>query len=224
MKFVLMEVRSMTLLNKLQKAKNDKDIKRIITEDSYSGTEIKEMLFTQFDSCQMMISSKLQSELDNAKVVYVNGEHPLKEDVFYRIYPNNFIWKIVRDVQKSPREVAPQEHKKSQAKVVTEKKKLSFYKWLNQLLHIDKEEFVNLSVADKHDLTANYRRYLAGKHFFMTVTNFVTLHSYIESGFVCGCGDCGVEFEEDDFAFALETGECPYCHDVLNSVKCAYKQ
>lgn len=212
----------MALLDKLRNARNDKEARRIIISESHSGAEIKQLLQARLEN--QNISSKLRSELDNAKTVYVNGEHPLKEDVFYRIYPNNFIWKIVRDVQKSPRKAATQEHKESQVKVVPKNKRLSFYKWLNQLLHISKEDFIKLSVADKHGLTTNYRRYLAGKYFTMTVTNFVTLRSYIESGFVCGCGDCGAGFEEDDFAFALETGECPYCHGRLDSVKCMYKQ
>lgn len=211
----------MTLLSKLQSTKNDKEAKGVIISESYSGAEIKQLLQAQLNN--QNISSKLQSELDNAKAVYVNGEHPLKEDVFYRIYPNNFIWKIIRDVQKSPRETAPQERKGTQNKAVPQKKKLSFYKWLNQLLNITKEEFVSLSVADKHNLTANYRRYLAGKSYFVQVADLRTLSSYIRQGFVYGCMDCGAQFEEDDLAYALNTGECQYCHKILRNVKCICK-
>ena len=37
-----------------------------------------------------------------------------------------------------------------------------------------------------------------------------------ESGHVIGCAKCNSEFEEEDFAFALETGTCPYCHKEMD--------
>lgn len=35
---------------------------------------------------------------------------------------------------------------------------------------------------------------------------------------ITGCGTCKSPFEKDDYAFALETGTCPYCHKVLELV------
>jgi ssDNA-binding Zn-finger/Zn-ribbon topoisomerase 1 len=36
-----------------------------------------------------------------------------------------------------------------------------------------------------------------------------------EKEFENGCTYCHSKFEEDDFAFLLETGKCPYCHHLL---------
>lgn len=51
------------------------------------------------------------------------------------------------------------------------------------------------------------------------VENVLSLCQLLDSGKVTGCGHCGSEFEEDDFAFAKETGGCPYCKSILTKVK-----
>lgn len=48
------------------------------------------------------------------------------------------------------------------------------------------------------------------------------LKSLIDRGIVKGCGNCNAEFEDDDFAFALETGTCQYCNEVLNKATTDY--
>lgn len=50
----------------------------------------------------------------------------------------------------------------------------------------------------------------------VNVCNMQQLKSLIDRGIIKSCGNCKAEFEEDDFAFALETGTCQYCHEVLN--------
>ena len=47
------------------------------------------------------------------------------------------------------------------------------------------------------------------------ITNIQQLHSLINRGIIKGCGFCKAEFDDDYFAFALETGTCQYCHEVL---------
>ena len=49
----------------------------------------------------------------------------------------------------------------------------------------------------------------------VNITNIQQLHSLINRGIIKGCGYCKAEFDDDDFAFALETGTCQYCHEVL---------
>lgn len=44
------------------------------------------------------------------------------------------------------------------------------------------------------------------------------LKKLITSGMVKGCAYCGSEFMDDDFAYALETGECQCCHNYLSEV------
>lgn len=51
------------------------------------------------------------------------------------------------------------------------------------------------------------------------VSNLVTVSYLIDEGKVAGCGHCGNIFEEDDFAFAKETGGCPYCRKTLTQIK-----
>lgn len=41
------------------------------------------------------------------------------------------------------------------------------------------------------------------------------LKEKLESGEVIRCAKCGAIFEEDDGAFAVETGECQYCHELM---------
>lgn len=52
----------------------------------------------------------------------------------------------------------------------------------------------------------------------VNVHDFKALHYCIEKGTVIGCGYCEAIFEEDDFAFALNTGQCQYCHSTLMKV------
>ena len=52
----------------------------------------------------------------------------------------------------------------------------------------------------------------------MKVRNAIHLYSLINDRSVKGCANCGAEFEDDDFAFALETGICQHCHKLLDKV------
>ena len=49
----------------------------------------------------------------------------------------------------------------------------------------------------------------------VNITNMQQLHSLIDRGIIKGCGHCNSEFDDDDFAFTLETGICQCCHEVL---------
>ena len=49
----------------------------------------------------------------------------------------------------------------------------------------------------------------------VNITNMQQLHSLIDRGMIKGCGHCNAEFDDDDFAFALETGTCQCCHEIL---------
>lgn len=49
----------------------------------------------------------------------------------------------------------------------------------------------------------------------VNITNMQQLHSLINRGIIKGCGHCNAEFDDNDFAFALETGTCQCCHEVL---------
>ena len=51
---------------------------------------------------------------------------------------------------------------------------------------------------------------------FCTITGYKQMRKEFESGHVIGCAKCNSEFEEEDFAFALETGTCPYCHKEMD--------
>ena len=51
---------------------------------------------------------------------------------------------------------------------------------------------------------------------FCNVFGYNDLKRELESGKIIGCAKCNAEFEEDDKAFALETGECPYCHKLMD--------
>ena len=50
------------------------------------------------------------------------------------------------------------------------------------------------------------------------VKNMKELMAAIKRNEITGCGSCEADFEEDDFAYAMETGECPYCHEVLEEL------
>lgn len=58
----------------------------------------------------------------------------------------------------------------------------------------------------------------------MKKKNIVNIHDInslrycIKKDTVAGCGYCEAIFEEDDFAYALETGTCQYCHSTLMKV------
>lgn len=49
----------------------------------------------------------------------------------------------------------------------------------------------------------------------VNITNMQQLKSLIDRDILKGCGYCKAEFDDDDFAFALETGTCQYCHEIL---------
>ncbi|MDE6615578.1 MAG: hypothetical protein K2K35_03355 [Lachnospiraceae bacterium] len=44
------------------------------------------------------------------------------------------------------------------------------------------------------------------------------LQVLIGKGIVKGCGCCKTRFEEDGFAYARQTGICPYCNNKLVKV------
>lgn len=50
---------------------------------------------------------------------------------------------------------------------------------------------------------------------FVNIFGANQLIEEIENGHVIGCGHCGSKFEEDDKAFAINVGECPYCHHLI---------
>lgn len=58
----------------------------------------------------------------------------------------------------------------------------------------------------------------------MKKKNIVNIHDInalrycIKKDTVAGCGYCEAIFDEDDFAYALETGKCQYCHSTLLKV------
>lgn len=56
------------------------------------------------------------------------------------------------------------------------------------------------------------------KERMVEVDNMKHLHSLIQNRDIKGCGHCKSTFEEDDFAYALETGTCQYCHSVLEEL------
>lgn len=47
------------------------------------------------------------------------------------------------------------------------------------------------------------------------ISHLQELKSLIDQKVFVGCGCCNGQFAEEDFAFAIETGTCPYCHEVL---------
>lgn len=47
------------------------------------------------------------------------------------------------------------------------------------------------------------------------ISHLQELKSLIDQKILVGCGNCNGQFEKEDFAFAIETGTCPYCHEVL---------
>ena len=49
----------------------------------------------------------------------------------------------------------------------------------------------------------------------VNIVNMQQLHSLIDRGIIKGCGHCNAEFDDDDFAFELETGTCQCCHGIL---------
>ncbi len=51
---------------------------------------------------------------------------------------------------------------------------------------------------------------------FCNVFGYKDLKEKLESGKVIDCAKCNSEFEEDDKAFALETGTYPYCHKEMD--------
>lgn len=40
----------------------------------------------------------------------------------------------------------------------------------------------------------------------------------VNDGEVEGCGHCDTEFDDDDLGYVVETGECPYCHEVITLI------
>ena len=38
-------------------------------------------------------------------------------------------------------------------------------------------------------------------------------------GKIVGCLKCGMNFEEDDYAYASETGLCQYCHQIISVIE-----
>ena len=52
----------------------------------------------------------------------------------------------------------------------------------------------------------------------INIHDMKALHYCIKKDTVAGCGYCEAIFEEDDFACALETGQCQYCQSVLMKV------
>lgn len=46
-----------------------------------------------------------------------------------------------------------------------------------------------------------------------TIDDFIrVVNNEMKAGHKIACVKCGAVFENDDLAFAHETGECPYCH------------
>jgi glutaredoxin len=50
----------------------------------------------------------------------------------------------------------------------------------------------------------------------MYIYNMKQLSENIDNGRIVGCDHCKSLFEEDDKAFVKETGNCPYCHKLLD--------
>ena len=50
------------------------------------------------------------------------------------------------------------------------------------------------------------------------VHDYGALHYCINKNTIAGCGYCKANFEEDDLAYALETGKCQYCRSILDNV------
>lgn len=48
------------------------------------------------------------------------------------------------------------------------------------------------------------------------IENYNRLVYLVRNNTIVGCGKCKALFEDEDFAFALGTGECPYCHENLS--------
>ena len=50
-----------------------------------------------------------------------------------------------------------------------------------------------------------------------TVEDFVNVVvPEMKAGHKIACVECGATFEDDDLAFAHETGECPHCHMAID--------
>ena len=52
-----------------------------------------------------------------------------------------------------------------------------------------------------------------------TVEDFVNVVvPAMKAGHKIACVECGAIFEDDDLAFAHETGECPHCHRAIEAL------
>lgn len=52
----------------------------------------------------------------------------------------------------------------------------------------------------------------------VNICTFEQLKVLIGKDIVKGCGCCKSVFGESDFAYAMQTGGCPYCHEKLVKV------
>lgn len=58
----------------------------------------------------------------------------------------------------------------------------------------------------------------SNKKMFETIGDFLETVSEFWDENKLACIDCGSIFEHDDWAFIVETGECPYCHKRVSGV------
>lgn len=54
---------------------------------------------------------------------------------------------------------------------------------------------------------------------YVTAMSMKDLTKLINNGEFSKCRHCHSEYEDDDYAFALETGTCPYCHEIITNTK-----